>query len=178
MTDGKDGTVGAGNGWRRLNGKDGSRGRGGAEAVGEDGLILVAVQGGGDEAGLTVATCTALPLLTPLTVTLASRSVPGDRLLRPLRLTVRLVAVASVTAPVTPLSKVTLSFAALLSRPSPLMVKLVALAGRSAVLGVTTGAMVATCTALPLLAPSTSTLNGNGLRDREDYIIVMFASQS
>ena len=108
--------------------------------------------------GATVATCTALPLLTLSTVTLAFRAVPPVTLLSPVRLTVRLVPVAAVTVPVTPLSKVTLSLAVVVSKPKPVIVKLVALAARLALLAVTTGATVATCTALPLLTPSTVTL--------------------
>ena len=42
-------------------------------------------------AGAMVATWTMLPLLTPSTVTLASRAVPAVKLLSPLTLTVRLV---------------------------------------------------------------------------------------
>ncbi len=66
---------------------------------------------------VTVATWTALPLLTPSTVTLACSVVPAVRLLRPLRFTVKLVRVALVTVPVTPLSKATLSLAGVGSKP-------------------------------------------------------------
>ena len=68
-------------------------------------------------APIIVATWTALPALTPSTWTLALRGVPLVRLLRPLTLTVRLVRLALVTVPVTPLSKNTLSLAWLVSKP-------------------------------------------------------------
>jgi len=83
-------------------------------------------------------------VLTPSTVTLASRAVPALRLLRPLRLpTVRLVAVAPVTVPVTLLLKVTTSLLALVAKSVPLIVMLVELDGRLVVLAVTVGAKVA-----------------------------------
>ncbi len=105
----------------------------------------------------TVATCTRLPLLTPSTVTLASRAVPTVRVPRPLRLTVRLVEVALTTVPVTPWSKVTLSWAALLSKLGPEMIRLVALASRPAVLEVTTGATGRLpCTSTIRLLPSSA----------------------
>ena len=56
--------------------------------------------------GVTVATCTLLPLVTPSTVAVAFSAVPPATLLSPVRLTVRLVLVAPVTVPVTPLLKV------------------------------------------------------------------------
>ena len=52
-----------------------------------------------------------------------------------------------------PLLKVTVLFAGAGSKPKPLMVTVVALAARLAVLLVTTGATVATCTGVPLLLP-------------------------
>ena len=81
--------------------------------------------------GATVATCTALPLLTPSTVTLAFRAVPPVTLLSPVRLTVRLVLVAAVTVPVTPLLKVTVSLAAVVSKAEPLIVMLVERGGQA-----------------------------------------------
>jgi len=56
----------------------------------------------------------------PSIVTLAFRAVPTATLLRPLRLTVRLVAVAAVTVPVTPSLKLTLSLAIVVSKPAVL----------------------------------------------------------
>src|SRR5580704_10196436 len=93
-------------------------------------LSLLGVTVGVDAAAM-VATWTALPLLAPSTVTLAFRTVPTLRLLTPLRpVTVMLVAVALVTLPVTPLLKVTLSWAAVGSKAAPRIVMLVAFCGR------------------------------------------------
>ena len=64
----------------------------------------------------TVPTGTRLPVLVPSTVADASNRVPIGKLANPVRLTVNAVAVAAVTLPVTPLSKVTLSFAAVGSK--------------------------------------------------------------
>src|SRR5262249_40877557 len=75
--------------------------------------VLDVIVGKAASGALTVATCTWAPLLWPLTVTLASRCVPGETAPRLLRDTRRLVAVAVVTVPMTPLSKVTKSSAAL-----------------------------------------------------------------
>jgi len=87
-----------------------------------------------------VATWTAVPLLTLSTVTLAVRAVPALRLLSPLRLpTVRLVVVALLTVPVTPLLNVTLSLPAVGSKFVPVMVRLVAFLARLAVLDATVG---------------------------------------
>ena len=69
------------------------------------------------ETGATVAIGTGLPLEMPSTVTLACSAVPASRLLRPLMETVRLFRVALATVPVTPLSKLTLSWAVLVSKP-------------------------------------------------------------
>ncbi len=61
------------------------------------------------------------------------------------------VEVAAVTAPTAPLLKVTeLSFSVVL-KPEPLITRVEASALIDAVLRVTSGATVATCTALPLL---------------------------
>ncbi len=96
--------------------------------------------------GSTVATCTAR-LLNPLTVTVADKLSAN----RPLRFPiVNCVVVALVIFPVTPLLKVTVLLVAVLEKPKPWMVKVVALAARVAVLAVTTGFTVATCTAVPL----------------------------
>ena len=77
-----------------------------------------------------MATCTAL-MLTPSTVTVASRGVPLATLLSPVRLTVSVVLVAAVTVPVTPLLKVTLSLAAVGSKAVPLIVELVEADGQA-----------------------------------------------
>ena len=64
--------------------------------------------------------------------------------------TVSEVAVAAVTVPVAPLLKATVLLPAVVLKPKPLIVICVALGDSTAVLLVTTGATVATCTA-PLL---------------------------
>ena len=93
----------------------------------------------------TVATGWGLPLLIPSTVTPASSAVPFATPLRPERLTVRLVLVAPVTVPVTPLLlKLTESLAVLVSKPEPAIVMLVSVASKPALLVVTTGTTVAT----------------------------------
>ena len=83
---------------------------------------------------MTVATCTCCRWLTPSTVAVAFNAVPPATLLSPVRLTVRLVLVAPVTVPVTPLLKVTVSLAAVVSKALPLIVMLVLVAGKLAVL--------------------------------------------
>lgn len=65
------------------------------------------------------------------------------------------VAVAVVIVPTAPLLNVTVLLAATVSKPKPLIVTVDALAPRAAVLLVTTGATVATCTAEPLPIPLT-----------------------
>ena len=65
--------------------------------------------------------------------------------------TVSEVAVAAVTVPIAPSLKATVLLPAVGSKPKPVMVIVVALAARLAVLLVTTGVTVATCTAVPLL---------------------------
>ena len=104
--------------------------------------------------GVTVATCTAAPLLT------VGRDHGGQIAGRGglvENVTVSEVAVAAVTVPTAPLLKTTVLLAAVVSKPKPLMVSVVALAARLAVLLVTTGVTVATCTAVPLLTPSVVT---------------------
>jgi len=94
----------------------------------------------GVELAVTAATCAAVPLLIPSTVTLAVREVPALTVLRPVRpVTVRLVAVALVTVPVTPLLKLTLSLAIVVSKFAPAIVMLVELDGRLSLLDVTVG---------------------------------------
>lgn len=101
--------------------------------------------------GMTVATCTAEPLLTLLVVTEAVKE-PALAGLVP-KVTVREVLEAAETVPVALLLKVTTLFTAVESKPKPLMVTVVALAARLVVEEVTTGATVATCLAVPLLPP-------------------------
>ena len=65
--------------------------------------------------------------------------------------TVSEVAVAAVTVPTAaPLNATVLFDGVVALKPKPLIVSVVALAARSAVLLVTTGVTVATCTAVPL----------------------------
>ncbi len=95
--------------------------------------------------GVTVATCTAVPLLI-LSVRHDGGQAAGGG--RPVggEFTVSEVAVAAVTVPTAPSLKATVLLAAVVSKPKPLMVIVVALAARLAVLLVTTGVTVATCT--------------------------------
>ena len=99
--------------------------------------------------GVTAAIWIGTPLLTPLLVTTAEKlpAVVGVVV----KLTVRDVAVAAVTVPTAPLLKMIVSFAEFASNPKPAMMTELAFAARDAVLLVTTGATVATCTAAPLL---------------------------
>ena len=64
--------------------------------------------------------------------------------------TVSDVAVADAIVPTAPLLNVTELFAAVGSKPNPLIVRVFALASRLAVLPVTTGVICAICTAVPL----------------------------
>ena len=89
-----------------------------------------------------MATCTAAPLLTELVVMTAVRSSAVTGVVE--KATVNVVAVAVVTVPTAPLLKTTVLLLAVLSKPKPLMVIVVALAARSEVLLVTTGAKNAT----------------------------------
>ena len=83
----------------------------------------------------TVATCTELPLLSPLVVTTAVK-LPRDGLV--LKVTVNWVAVAAVTVPV-PLLKVTVLLAAVVSKPVPLKISVAPFVVRLLVLNVTVG---------------------------------------
>ena len=85
--------------------------------------------------GITVATCTALTLLMENLVIVAVK-LPTVNPLRPV--TVSVVAVALVTVPVTPLLNVTLLLAAVLEKPDPSITRLVVLAAKLSVLGLTT----------------------------------------
>ncbi len=71
------------------------------------------------------------------------------------KVTVSDVDVADVTDPTAPLLKVTVLLAAVVSKPVPAIVIVDALAPSAAVLLVTVGLTVATCTAEPLLTPFT-----------------------
>lgn len=99
--------------------------------------------------GITVAICTAEPLLTLLLVTTAVKLPAVAGLVE--NVTVRTVRVAVVTVPTAPLLNTTVLFPAVVSKPKPLMVTVAALAARFAVLLVTTGVTVATCTAEPFV---------------------------
>lgn len=95
--------------------------------------------------GMTVATCTASPFITPLIVTRAVK-LPAE-VGAVDRLTVSTVDVAAVTVPTAPLLNVTILLAAMESNPTPLIVMLLALAGRLAdSLATTTGTTDAICT--------------------------------
>jgi len=95
-------------------------------------------------AATMVATCTALPLVTPKEVTTAARLPVLLGFVE--KVTVNWVAVALVTVPTAPLLKVTVLLAAVVSNPVPAMVMVLALIARLLVLEVTVGAvtMVAT----------------------------------
>ena len=99
--------------------------------------------------GLTVATCTASPLLTAFVVTTAVKTsaLVGDVV----KVTVNEVAVTVVTIPTAPLLKTTVLLPRVVSKPNPLMISSVAVAARSDVPLVTTGANTATGTAEPLV---------------------------
>lgn len=91
--------------------------------------------------GRTVAICTAEPLLNELTVTTAVR-LPA--LGRVPNVTVSNVAVAVVTVPTAPLLNTTVLLPAVVLKPKPLMVTVVAVRARAVVAAVTTGPTVAT----------------------------------
>ena len=106
--------------------------------------------------GVTVATCTAAPLLTLLVVTLAVRLPALAGFVE--KVTVSEVVVAAVTLPTALSLKVTALFAGVAEKPKPLIVIVGAFAARFAMFEVTTGITVATCTAAPLLpAPVVTT---------------------
>ena len=105
--------------------------------------------------GITFATCVALPLEIVPVVTTAVRLPTVVGLVS--ILTVNDVVVAAVTVPTAPLLKTTVFRAIVGSKPKPAMTMLAAPAERLAVLAVTTGRMLATCTAAPLEAPLTVT---------------------
>jgi hypothetical protein len=101
--------------------------------------------------GTTLATANALPLFTEFVVTIAVKLPIEVGLVE--KLTVSEVAVAIVTFPTAPRLNKTELFAAVVSKPKPLIVTVAELTARFAMLVVTTGLMVATCTAVPLLTP-------------------------
>ncbi len=100
--------------------------------------------------GITVATCTAVPLLSAFDVTLSVMlpTVVG----KVEKVTVIVVAVEAVTVPTAPLLSVTTLSSGVTLKPKPVTDSVVALAARLAVLAVMTGFTVATCTGAPLLA--------------------------
>lgn len=97
---------------------------------------------------VTFATFNAAPLEKEFVVTTAVRFPSAVGLTA--NVTVNAVAVADVTVPIAPLLKTTLLREAVVSKPKPLMTMVAELIARSAVLLVTTGFTVATCTSLPL----------------------------
>lgn len=74
------------------------------------------------------------------------------------KVTTKLVAVAEVTVPTAPLLKVTVLLPAVVLKPKPLMVTVVAFNAKLLVLAVTTGRTSATCTAEPLFTPLVVTM--------------------
>ena len=92
-------------------------------------------------AGLTVATCTAEPLLFELVVTTAVRF-PSEVGLVP-KVTVKAVGVAAVTVPIAPLLKTTELLARVELKPNPFMTMPLAFIAKPLVRLVTTGITVA-----------------------------------
>lgn len=99
--------------------------------------------------GITVATCIAEPLLTPLDVMTEVRLPPARGLV--VNVTVREVAVEAETTPTALLLKAIVLREAVVSNPKPLIVMEVALATIFDVFVVGTGVTIATCNAGPLL---------------------------
>ena len=97
---------------------------------------------------MTVATCTAVPLLKALEVTTAVR-LPTVGLV--MKVTTICVGLEEVTEPPAPRFRTTELLPLLLAKPNPLIVRVAAEVERLAVLCVTTGITVATCTGVPLL---------------------------
>lgn len=109
-----------------------------------------------DTTGIIVATWTADPLLMPFVVTMAVNgpAVAG----KVVKVIERLVAVAVLTVPTAPLLNVTVLFAAVVSKPIPLIVRVLVFAVMLfAVSAVTTGTMFAISTAAPLESEFDST---------------------
>jgi hypothetical protein len=109
--------------------------------IGKDVLLFVTT-------GVTVATCTAVPLAIVLVVTIAV--ILPRTLGRVESDTVSVVSVAAVTVPTAPLLKTTVLRFATGSKPKPLIVMDVDVIPRPEVLLVTTGTALATLTAAPL----------------------------
>ena len=91
--------------------------------------------------GMTFATLTAAPLEKPFVVTTTVRLPAVVGFVE--NVTVRVVAVAAVTVPTAPLSKVTEFSAATVLKPAPVIVTVDALAANEVVVAVTAGATVA-----------------------------------
>lgn len=91
--------------------------------------------------GMTFATLTAAPLEKPFVVTTTVRLPAVVGFVE--NVTVSVVAVAAVTVPTAPLSKVTVLFAATVLNPAPVIVIVEALAANEVVAAVTAGATVA-----------------------------------
>jgi hypothetical protein len=117
--------------------------------------ILVALIGSAEVLtvtdGSTRATCTGAPLdlLFVVTTAVILPTLVG----RTESVTVRVVAVAAVTVPVAPLLRATVLLLAVVSNPTPVIVRLVPEAARSAVLAVTTGVTDPIWIAVPLSTP-------------------------
>lgn len=92
--------------------------------------------------GITVATWTAVPLLTVFVVTMAVKLPAVVGLVE--NVTLSVVAVAAETVPTAPLLKTIVLLDAMVSNPKPLMVIVEALAAKLVVARVTTGFTVAT----------------------------------
>lgn len=86
--------------------------------------------------GTTVETCTAVPLLRPLVVTMAVK-LPAE-VGAVVRFTVSVVAVAAATVPTAPLLKTTMLLAAVVENPVPVIIILLVFAARRAVVFVVT----------------------------------------
>ena len=97
--------------------------------------------------GITLATCSAVPLATVFVLTIAVNG-PAAGLIE--KAIVKAVAVADVTVPTAPLLNATVLLAAVEENPDPLMVIVAALAARLAAAVVTLGLTTATWTAAPL----------------------------
>lgn len=87
-------------------------------------------------------------MLTEFVVTIAVR-LPASGLVE--NVTVKTVAVAVVTVPTAPLLNTTVLLPAVVSKPKPLILTVVAVSAKFAVLDVITGRTLETCTAVPLL---------------------------
>jgi hypothetical protein len=92
--------------------------------------------------GITLATCTADPLVSEFVVTTAVKEPTAAGVVE--NVTVSAVALAEVTVPTAPLLNVTVLSLVVVPNPKPLIVTVVALAARSVTLEVITGFTVAT----------------------------------